>query len=67
MEVPMDIPFHGGCTFIEHSTYRGQQSVRIGADYQHGFDDKFRTMTAEGGVPGQILQDMEDLATYFAG
>lgn len=59
-----DIPFHCGCTLRQYIKTNEDECVKIGSDYQHYMDDRFRQYkTKEQAL--EVFVDAERLARYL--
>lgn len=60
------IPFHGECTFFEYHYDQGNivTSVQIGADYDHGGDERFTHMSTKEEAE-VVFRDADDLLRWM--
>jgi hypothetical protein len=56
-----NLPFHGGCTYIR---FHGIDSVQVGADYQHLYDNHFAHYKTPKEA-SEVFRDAENLFLHL--
>jgi len=60
------MPLHGGCSKLEYPTYDGSiTSVKVGADYNHLYDNHFTNMSLKEDV-SEVFKDAEELHMWLS-